>query len=123
MRNVSILILFFFGTSYLAFSQGNTIKDSCLVIPTVLVKNNDQKLEIISKCELSEFNFQLFNRWGQLMYEASTFMYPFDLDINEKIDKNKNVSKYNEGTYFYKITFRKYNGLEERNLTGFLTIM
>ncbi len=73
---------------------------------------------------MAEFSIQIYSRWGQLVYEAKTFMTPFDLYVNARTGKkNQEVQVFGEGTYVYKIRYRKYNSQEYIDVTGYLTIL
>jgi gliding motility-associated-like protein len=81
-----------------------------LFIPTAFSPNGDGKNEVfgaIGDCDLSRFNIQIFNRWGEVAFESS--------EINEHWDGNHNGSLSPTGTYFYRIVYewsdlnRSYN--------------
>ena len=51
-------------------------------------------------------------------------MTPFDLDLQARTGKKKQeVQVFGEGTYVYKIRYRKYNTQEYIDLTGYITIL
>jgi len=116
--------LFLFACSFfLGFSASAQQKDTCFALPTSLSKANNDKLNIGCTCDLAEFSIQLYSRWGQLVYEAKTFMTPFDMDLQARTGKKKQeVQVFGEGTYLYKIRYRKYNAQEYIDLTGYITI-
>jgi len=119
MRLFLFVCVFFIG--FFASAQQ---KDTCMTLPLSLSKVNADKLVIACSCDLAEFSIQIYSRWGQLVYEAKTFMTPFDLDVNERTGKkNQEVQIFGEGTYLYKIHYRKYNSQEYIDLTGYITIL
>jgi hypothetical protein len=119
MRLFLSLCIFFVG-----FCTSAQQKDTCLTIPSSLSKANDEKLVIGCTCDLAEFSIQIYSRWGELAYEAKTFMTPFDLDLNAKTGKKKQeVPVFNSGTYMYKIRYRKYNAQEYNDVTGYINIL
>ena len=119
MRLFLSLCIFFVGLC--ASAQQ---KDTCLTIPSSLSKANGEKLVIGCTCDLAEFSIQIYSRWGELAYEAKTFMTPFDLDLNAKTGKKKQeVPVFNSGTYLYKIRYRKYNSQVYVDVTGYINIL
>jgi len=119
MRLFLLVCVFF--VEFLASAQQ---KDTCLTLPSSLSKVNADKLVIACSCDLAEFSIQLYSRWGQLVYEAKIFMAPFDLDLNAQTGKKKQeVQVFNEGSYLYKIHYRKYNTQEYIDVTGYITIL
>lgn len=121
MRLFSLIILCWF--TFQGFAQKTASKDSCIFVPSSLSKANGQQLEIVSTCDLSEFKIQIFSRWGNLLYESSSFMQPFDMNINERTGKKNEIEKYPVGTYFYTISYRKYNEQNSISFTGYLMIL
>ncbi len=119
MRLFLFACLFFLG-----FSASAQQKDTCMTLPSSLSKVNADKLVIACSCDLAEFSIQIYSRWGQLVYEAKTFITPFDLDLNARTGKkNQEVQVFGEGTYVYKIRYRKYNSQEYIDVTGYITIL
>jgi hypothetical protein len=115
------LSLFVFFVGFFASAQQ---KDTCMTLTSSLSKANADKLVIACSCDLAEFSIQIYSRWGQLVYEAKTFMTPFDLDVNARSGKkNQEVQVFGEGTYLYKIHYRKYNTQEYIDATGYITIL
>jgi hypothetical protein len=98
-------------------------KDTCFVIPNSISKNSDDFLKIQSKCDLARFEFKLYSRWGNLLFETDQFSESIDIGLHEKLGKNKEQNKYQEGTYFYTIEYRRpYEG-EAISLTGYIMIL
>lgn len=101
-------------------AQTTAAQENCFELPATLVKNNDDQLTIKCKCDLSEFSFKLFNRWGSLMYESKMVGEPTDLNINET---SKGQEKFHPGTYFWTIDYRKVNQAKKSSITGFINIL
>lgn len=119
MRSFLTLLVFLLGT-YFGNTQTTPPNENCFELPAILVKNNDDSLTVNCRCDLSEFNFQLFNRWGSVMYKSKKVGEPLDLNIN---DIEEGQAKYPSGTYFWKIEYRKVNVKEKSTITGFINIL
>lgn len=124
MKYLTILLLFIASNSTAQLSES---QDSCLIIPNSVSQKNNEGFFIQSNCNLASFNFKLFNRWGELLYETSDFSSPLDLDISEMTGPKKDpVYKYPTGVYFWILEFRL---LEEhdpeviQSKTGYLNIL
>lgn len=79
-------------------------KVSCtceLFIPNAFTPNGDGKndfFDISSACQTLEFKLQIFNRWGQLIYEQDESSRPWD--------GNFNGAPVQGGVYLYKVSFK-----------------
>lgn len=87
-------------------------------IPNAFTPDNDGNNDIFTAVgeEIEEFNMQIFNRWGELIYETQ--------DLNSGWDgttKNK-TSQALEGVYVYNIKLRDWEGLYH-NFTGKVTLI
>lgn len=116
---ISVFVAFLIGTSF-GYSQTTPAQEGCFDLPVSLVKNNDDLLTIKSKCDISEFNFQLFNRWGQMIFESQKPGEQSDLKINAA-EKGREI--FPSGTYFWTIKYKKIDSNEEVSITGFLNIL
>ncbi len=85
--------------------------DECLKGPTVLTPNDDGKNDkfIIERCDYKNVRFQVFNRWGQLVYENSNYLDQWEGYSRDGRD-GKEVP---EGVYMYVLRAFKANGLEQ----------
>lgn len=77
--------------------------DTCkLYIPNVLTPDCDdidcEFLKIQSNCTFTEFDFKLFNRWGEIIYEST--------NSEEKFDS----AGHKEGTYLWILSGEFCNG-------------
>ena len=73
-------------------------------VPNVFTPNNDgmnDKFEVMS-LGIDQFRMEVYNRWGQMMYETSN---P-NLGWNGGVDNS--ADKVPDGTYYYIITFKDY---------------
>ena len=119
MRLFLFICLFLFG-----FAASAQQKDTCFTVPTTLSKANNDQLNIGCTCDLAEFSIQIYSRWGQLVYQAKTFMTPFDMDLQARTgNKKQEIQVFGEGTYLYKIRYRKYNAQEYIDVTGYITVL
>lgn len=74
--------------------------ESTIIIPNVFTPNNDDVNDYFSvkTHNINNFNCQIYNRWGQLMFEFN--------DTNSNWNGNtKNQSPCSNGVYFYQITY------------------
>ena len=100
-------------------------KDICFQIPDELSPRNGTKLFVSVLCEIKNFEFKLYDKWGVLLYSTTSISSPFDLDISEKIKvRGKEKEKYPTGIYVwsakYQVTLE--DKLIEKSLIGNLTI-
>ncbi len=87
-----------------------------LTIPNVFTPNADglNDLFYIEGINISAINIQIFNRWGQLIFETN--------DINKSWNgKSPNGIDCPPGAYFYTITAR--NSLREKVFSGTITLL
>lgn len=117
------LVCLFCIVSMTSFSQVETVKDTCLWIGNNVSKANDGGVNLSSKCDLSEFKFELFNRWGSLVFETTEYSSPLDIDVNGKVGKKQDQDKYQQGVYYYKITYRTVGSRDSLDLTGYIQIL
>lgn len=71
-----------------------------LVVPNVLTLNNDNINEYLIISNLEDYDavkLQIFNRWGNLIYENEDYQ-------NDWSGKTKNNQLLNDGVYFYTVT-------------------
>ncbi len=107
------------GISYL------NIGDDCpcdVYIPNAMTPDGDglnDLLTVVPSCPISDYNLQIFTRWGQLIFESN------DLDIRW----NGGLEGYyvEAGIYFYRITYRwgesRNESLEVQTENGYVTIL
>ncbi len=122
-----ILTLLFINFFALAFGQvdNKVKKDSCIKIPDILSTNTKTKLFVTVSCQITKFEFKLFNRWGNLVYTTDKLTNPLDLNIFEKItEKKQEKQKYAAGVYYWIVNYTAVieGKLNEKKATGNLTI-
>jgi len=124
MKTIITVLFFLFALS--SNAQNIEIKDSCYIfIPNNLSRNDDDELVIKSNCALKEFKCQIFDRWGELMYETTNFSDPLDFNLNEKIIvENKEVYKYEKSkTYYVVVSYLTNTNTEKMIKVGRIMIL
>lgn len=87
-------------------------------IPNAFTPNSDGYNEIFTAVgeEITEFNMQIFNRWGELIYETNSLNEGWDGTAKG----NNGVSQ--EGVYVYSIQLKDWEGLNHR-FTGHVNLI
>jgi hypothetical protein len=80
-------------------------------IPNVFTPNGDHTNDVFKplfyNCDVSNYELNIYNRWGTLLYQSSDMLQGWD-------GKYKGIEQ-ELGTYFYYIQFyTSYKGLEYR---------
>jgi hypothetical protein len=126
MYNRTVFFLLLISAGIKVQSQNPVLKDSCNFTVSPIVRPVDtDKLLIGYSCNIQNFKFRIFDRWGKEVYFATTLSKQLDLNIYEKIkEKGGEVPKYKDGTYFW---LAKYDVLSEgalfsKSSTGVITI-
>jgi gliding motility-associated-like protein len=89
--------------------------------PNAFSPNNDglnDKFELISPTDLVEFYLQVYDRWGQLLYETS--------DLYDGWDGTKNGKLSPPGTYVWKASYRLRKegpGSDSRTKSGIVVLL
>jgi len=104
-----------------AFDTLNVTTEDCkietsLFAPNTITPNGDGKNDVfkVIGINVETFTCQIYNRWGQLLFEWK--------DINEGWDGTYNNKDVPTGTYIYTVQARFINGVNER-LTGHVTLL
>jgi hypothetical protein len=117
-----VLFTLFIVLAGITFSQKNTTDSQCFYVKNNLSINDEEPWRIVysDKCPLQKFNFKLYNRWGNILFEASslTEANSFNPFSNQKTTKN-----FETGTYFWTITFSLKDDKNTYNEQGSLTIL
>lgn len=89
--------------------------ETTIVIPNVFSPNGDGANDgfFIKSTGLESLNCDIFNRWGQLMYKLTS--------TNEKWDGTNNGNLVPDGTYFYILVAKGYDG-KDYNYQGSLSL-
>lgn len=109
------------------FSQPEDKAVTCEVsVSESLKKSTNDKIVVDFTCPISKFKFQLFNRWGQLLYETEIYSTPLNFDIHERMKgkrKKPGPEKYTpSNTYFWIVEYtHAENGFQGKS-TGNLRI-
>lgn len=87
-----------------------------IYIPNIFSPNNDGNNDIylVNGKGVDLFQLQIFNRWGQLIFESK--------DIDKGWDGTKNGKELNQGTFVYKLNVTFYDGGKVEK-TGNITLV
>lgn len=69
----------------------------------------------VSTVNITQFQIQIFNRWGELLFESS--------DRNFSWDATYKGRRVRDGVYPWKVTYRSKNDDEDVILNGFVTVI
>lgn len=85
--------------------------------PNVFTPNEDSINDFyFIQSEAAEFfQFTIFDRWGNVIFNTT--------DPNFQWNGRSNNQQFDDGTYFYKLTYRLVCQFENQNKSGFLTIL
>ncbi len=99
---------------FILFNGGSGITDS---IPNIFTPGNDGLNDVfhISNKNIKEYQIQIFNRWGLLLFEANAAQIDWD-------GRTLAGAEVPSGTYFYTLTAKKMND-EQITRNGFLQII
>jgi gliding motility-associated-like protein len=86
---------------------------SCTVfVPSAFTPNGDQlnnRFEVVYNCDFTSYQLQIFNRWGELIYETT--------NPRASWDGTSNGNALPNGKYLYLLKYRAMNNTEELNET------
>lgn len=101
------------------------VADDCpcdMFIPNAITADRDglnDNLIIVPSCPITEFNLQVFDRWGKLIFESSDINHMWNGGIDEYYVK--------PDIYFYRVTFRwgedRNESMEVQQKTGHVTVL
>ena len=102
------------GNLYIADSYDNVIRKVALpdsivaahiIIPNIFTPNNDSVNDtfFVKGANLSNFSCAIFNRWGNELYKWSDITTGWN-------GKDKNGTTYDDGTYYYVVTYTDNTG-------------
>ncbi|MBL7718662.1 MAG: gliding motility-associated C-terminal domain-containing protein [Flavipsychrobacter sp.] len=92
--------------------------DDCLFMPTAFTPNGDGKndrLGVIARCPLSKFNFQVFNRFGEVVFEGK--------DVMDKWNGQYKGAPAELGVYFFQVRYTTAGNGKEHLLKGDVTLV
>jgi gliding motility-associated-like protein len=86
-------------------------------IPSAFSPNEDNKNDTwgVATSFVKDFKLTLYNRWGQLIFEANS--------VNDRWNGMYNNIPVEEGVYFYKMRFKGYDVYQEYERTGSVTVI
>jgi gliding motility-associated-like protein len=94
------------------------ITDTCqLYVPNVFTPNNDELndgVNPITNCIYEDYQFLVFNRWGQLVFKTPNQADKWDGEING--------SDCPDGVYVYRINY-KFPSQKTKSTTGTITLL
>jgi gliding motility-associated-like protein len=98
--------------------------DNCIYysLPNVFTPNGDGENDFFRPINpyyfVTKIDIQIFNRWGQLMYQTD------DPDINWNGTNYRNSKVVSDGVYYYicDVYEQRLTGIEVRHLTGFVHV-
>ena len=86
----------------------NLIEDSCSVLlPSAFSPNNDglnDQFRILCNCDLDQTILEVYNRWGDLVFQSSDRTYGWDGTING--------NRQPVGSYIWVVNYRRYQNNE-----------
>lgn len=91
--------------------------ENCVYVPNAFTPNGDQVNDVFraySPCPLRQFRMQIFNRWGEVVFESQ--------EIGKGWDGNNNGTKSEDGVYVYRISYI-YENNEREVRSGSLTLI
>ncbi|MGE5107178.1 MAG: gliding motility-associated C-terminal domain-containing protein, partial [Sphingobacteriales bacterium] len=97
-----------------------TVKDCPLdiFVPTVFTPNNDGKNDLFKPAvslPLEVYRFEIYNRWGQKIYETQKITEGWDGQLNGRIQP--------QGTFIWVLHYKKYNSKEMHLLKGMVVLI
>ncbi len=93
-----------------------------LVVPNVITPNGDGRNDVflpLVECPIEEYNIEIYNRWGQLVFESDDLLNPWDGRHRQS------TNDCPDGQYFYIIQYaQSLDGVRvPGELNGHLTIL
>ena len=120
---ITISLLFI---SFLSNAQDNEMNEGCYIFTqNNLTRNDGAELVLSTNCTFEEFKFEIFDKWGELMFETTKFSNPIDFNLSEKIIVDgKEQYKYEiSQTYTWVVTYSLKNHKEKIRRIGRIMIL
>lgn len=114
MKKLITIILGFI--SFLGNSQEPQMNASCYIFAqNYLIRNDGDELVFTTNCGFEDFKFEIFDKWGKLMFDTSKFANPLYFNLSEKFIVNGTEQyKYEiSQTYYWVVTY-SINDNEEK---------
>jgi hypothetical protein len=118
------LILIHLFISCISFSQKDDKKDSiCFFVRNNISINDEEPWKIVYSeyCTIQKFNFQIFNRWGSLLFDAKSIedANKFNPFVNQKNSK----INFETGTYYWILDYTLRDDNIVHKQQGFINIL
>ncbi len=116
----STILFFLISVSKLAFSQKEINDSVCFYVRNNISVNDEEPWQIVfsDSCKMQKFNFQIFNRWGTILFEAKSIE-----EANSFNPQKNSKNTFETGTYYWKVTYSIIGNRKELNQEGFLYII
>ena len=103
-----------------SISQLIEVKErTAMYVPSAFTPNNDGDNDefrpVFNSIDIRKYNFKVFNRWGELLFETT--------DYNETWDGTHNGVKVPQGTYIWKVAYKELNGYGVFNESGHVNVL
>ncbi|MBU3658844.1 MAG: gliding motility-associated C-terminal domain-containing protein [Flavobacteriales bacterium] len=92
--------------------------DCGVYIPNSFTPDEDEFNQVFSiktDCSFYDFHLEIYNRWGEIIFES--------FDPNEYWDGNYGAKKVQDGIYTYKVSYINNLNPERINLTGHISLI
>lgn len=89
-----------------------------IIVPDAFTPNNDNRNDVFRALfgeNVVSFKMQIFNRWGQLIFQSN--------DIRKGWDGTFNGQAQNTGQYIWQISYKLFNQPNPSNLHGVVTLI
>jgi gliding motility-associated-like protein len=107
------LILALFVSTDKALSQD---KKPCFGIPQAVNLSELDNINLTNDCLITSFSFQLFNRWGEQVFQTNEYGVAWNGMFDEK--------KCQDGLYAYVLTYRSCaNPHNAEKITGHVSLL
>jgi hypothetical protein len=124
MKNLIVLFsLLLVNQCY--YSQSNTIPSKCFSVSESTKKSSKDSLLIVSMCDVLDFKFQIFNRWGEVYHTSysSGKIDIFNITPKDQVQtgtkKKKNTTQVDnnfvEGQYIWIITYFEVSDVNRKH--------
>ncbi|MEN8838963.1 MAG: gliding motility-associated C-terminal domain-containing protein, partial [Flavobacteriales bacterium] len=90
-----------------------------MYVPSAFTPNNDGDNDefrpIFNSIDARKYNLQIFNRWGELLFETT--------DYSDAWDGTFQGQKVPQGTYIWKVSYKEENGFGVFSETGHVNVL
>ncbi len=108
--------------------HGLSQENECEInIPSAIsITSDSDRFSVGEDCHFEEFSFKLYNRWGQLLFEAKNTEEFTNFNPNEKVEVKgeKDVQyRFKPGVYVFILEARKVGEKEANTITRSITFL